>query len=145
MQKLFYRMLRVVNRVELLTRERLTPAGWVVLATGGGAAIAGVDTNQTMNYRAVTLLPRCLRCIRRRPVFRARAHVVRSLPHYATAGARELSRPRSPISGTRTAVGARWRGFRRPAPGYAEFARRASPARRAQLGVPALATSAGAG
>ena len=129
MQQLFYRMLRVVNRVERLTRERLTPAGWVVLATAGGAAIAGVDTNQTMTFQAFTLLAALLALAFVASLsFRARARIVRSLPQYATAGEPVSYRVAVTNLGTRPLVGARLaEDFGDLRPGYAEFAAAREP------------------
>ena len=108
MQRLFYRMLRVVNRVERHTRERLTPAGWVVLATAGGAALAGVDTNQTMTYQAFTLLAALLLLAFGASLgFRARTRIERSLPPYATAGEPVSYRVAITNLGTRPIAGAR--------------------------------------
>lgn len=108
MQRLFYRILRVVNRVERNTRERLTPAGSVVLATAAGAALAGVDTNQTMTYQAFTLLAALLLLAFGASLgFRARARVERSLPQYATAGEPVSYRVAVTNLGARPITGAR--------------------------------------
>jgi uncharacterized protein (DUF58 family) len=129
MQRLFYRILRVVNRVERLARERLTPAGWVVLATAGGAAIAGVDTNQTMTYQAFTLLAALLVvAFAAGLTFRARARVERALPQYATAGDPVSYRVALTNLGTRPLVGARLaEDFGDLRPDYAEFAAAREP------------------
>ena len=129
MQRLFYRMLRVVNRVERLLRERLTPAGWIVLATAGGAAIAGVDTNQTMTHQAFALLTALLALgFVAGLSFRARARVTRSLPQYATAGQPVGYRVAITNLGSRPLAGVRLReDFGDLRPGYAEFAAAREP------------------
>ena len=56
MRRFIYRALRAFSAFDHWLRERLTPAGWVVLGTAGAAAAAGLDTNQTVTYRAFTFL-----------------------------------------------------------------------------------------
>ena len=129
MQKLFYRILRAVNRVERLLRERLTPAGWIVLFTAGGAAIAGVDTNQTMTYQAFALLAALLALAFAAGLsFRARARIERSLPQYATAGRPVSYRVAVTNLGTRPLAGARLaEDFGDLRPAFAEFAAAREP------------------
>lgn len=129
MQKLFYRILRAVNRVERLLRERLTPAGWMVLFTAAGAAIAGVDTNQTMTYQTFALLAALLALAFAAGLsFRARARIERSLPQYATAGRPVSYRVAVTNLGTRPLAGARLaEDFGDLRPAFAEFAAAREP------------------
>lgn len=129
MQRLFYRILRVINRVERNSRERLTPAGWIVLATAGGAALAGVDTNQTMTYQAFTLLAALLLlAFGASLVFRTRAHVERTLPQYATAGETLSYRVAVTNLGAKSIAGARLaEDFGDLRPSYEAFAAAREP------------------
>jgi uncharacterized protein (DUF58 family) len=86
-RRVLFRALRFFSVLDHWLRERLTLAGWLVLCAAGAAAIAGVDTNQTVTYRAFTFLAAlllvsyCASLILRAPL-----NARRELPRYATAG-----------------------------------------------------------
>lgn len=91
MKRLIYRALRMVSALDHWLRERLTPAGWLALGAAGAAAAAGLDTNQTVTYRAFTFLAALLAIsylasLFFRIFFHARLEASRALPRYATAG-----------------------------------------------------------
>jgi len=118
-----YSMIRLVSAVDRWARERLTPAGWVVLAAAGTAAVAGVDTNQTVTYRAFAFLA-CLLVLAwlASLAFRARVQVSRELPRYVTAGEPFSYRVAIENTGPRPIVGATLvERAADPRPGYREW------------------------
>ena len=56
MKRLQYFLLRRLTGLDWLLRRRLTPAGRLMAGTAFAAAIAGVDTHQTLTYQAFTFL-----------------------------------------------------------------------------------------
>ena len=87
MRRFIYRALRVASTIDHWLRERLTSAGWLVLGVAGAAAAAGLDTNQTVTYRAFTFLAALLLLSWIASLFfRARVAASRELPRYATTG-----------------------------------------------------------
>ncbi len=87
MRRFTYRSLRIFSALDHWLRERLTPAGWLALGAAGAAAAAGLDTNQTVTYRAFTFLAALLVLSYVVSLFfRARLDAKRDLPRYATAG-----------------------------------------------------------
>jgi len=86
MRRVLYRALRAVSALDHWLRERLTDAGWVALGVGAAAAAAGLDTGQTVTYRAFTFLAAALLLSWAASLFfRARVDVRRDLPRFATA------------------------------------------------------------
>lgn len=123
MRRAIYRALRIASALDHWLRERLTPAGWLVLGAAGAAAAAGLDTNQTVTYRAFTFLAALLAlCYAASHFFRARLEARRDLPRYATAGERCVYRITLVNRGARTLAGATvLERFRDPRPGYLEW------------------------
>ena len=56
MRRLLFRSLRTFSTLDHALRERLSPGGWLVAGAAGAAAVAGLDTNQTVTYRAFAFL-----------------------------------------------------------------------------------------
>jgi uncharacterized protein (DUF58 family) len=84
---LLYAGLRFFSALDHWLRERLTPAGWVVLGAAGAAGAAGLDTNRTLTYQAFGFLAALLALAWLASLaFRARVEARRELPRYATAG-----------------------------------------------------------
>jgi uncharacterized protein (DUF58 family) len=93
MRRFIYRALRLASTVDHWLRERLTTAGWLALGMAAAAAAAGLDTNQTVTYRAFTFLVALLliswfASMLQRRLFFPRLEASRELPRYATAGQR---------------------------------------------------------
>jgi len=55
-RRVVYRLLRKFSVLDRWLRERLTPAGWLVLGAAGAAAAGGIDLNQTLTAQAFTFL-----------------------------------------------------------------------------------------
>jgi uncharacterized protein (DUF58 family) len=129
MRRFIHRALRTVSALDHRLRERLTPAGWLVLGTAGAAAAAGLDTNQTVTYRAFTFLFALLVLAYLASLFfRARLESSRDLPRYATAGEPCTYRVVVANRGTRALIGATvLERFRDPRPGYEEWRRAREP------------------
>ncbi len=129
MRRAIYRALRAVSALDHRLRERLTPAGWLVLGTAGAAAAAGLDTNQTVTYRAFTFLFALLVLAYLASLFfRARLESRRDLPRYATAGEPCTYRVVVTNRGTRALEGATvFERFRDPRPAYEEWRRAREP------------------
>jgi len=90
MRRFTFLALRAMSALDHWLRERLTLAGWVTLGTAAAAAAAGLDTNQTVTYRAFTFLAALLllawgASLALRPRLRGLA-ASREMPRYATAG-----------------------------------------------------------
>ncbi len=82
-------------------------AGWTVFLAAGTAAVAGVDTNQTVTYQAFTFLAFLLLLAWLSSLlFRARVLVKRELPPYVTAGEPFSYRITVENAGTRPLAGA---------------------------------------
>ena len=120
MKRFVYCALRIVSALDHWLRERLTPAGWLALGAAGAAAAAGLDTNQTVTYRAFTFLTALLVLSYVVSLFfRARLDAKRDLPRYATAGERCVYRVTVANRGTRSLAGASvLERFRDPRPGF---------------------------
>ena len=129
MRRAIFRALRAVSALDHRLRERLTPAGWLVLGTAGAAAAAGLDTNQTVTYRAFTFLFALLVLGYLASLFfRARLESSRDLPRYATAGEPCFYRVVIANRGTRALDGATvLEHFRDPRPAYEEWRRAREP------------------
>jgi uncharacterized protein (DUF58 family) len=133
MKRFIYRSLRVVSALDHWLRERLTSAGWLVLGIAGTAAAAGLDTNQTVTYRAFTflaalLLLSWLASLLFPLFFNRRLEATRDLPRYATAGERCVYRVVLANRGQRALAGASvLERFRDPRPDYAEWRRAREP------------------
>lgn len=129
MKRLIYRALRIVSALDHWLRERLTPAGWLALGVAAAAAAAGLDTNQTVTYRAFTFLAALLAISYLASLFfRARLEASRDLPRYATAGERCVYRIVVANRGARTLAGATvLERFRDPRPGFDEWKRTREP------------------
>src|SRR5579885_2432941 len=125
MRRLLYRALRAVNTADHALRERLTVAGWSALALAGTAAAAGLDTNQTVTYRAFTFLAALLLLSWIASLLLpARVEASRDLPRFATAGERCDYRVRIANRGTRALEGATLvERFGDPRPGFDEWRR----------------------
>jgi uncharacterized protein (DUF58 family) len=121
------------STVDHWLRERLTVAGWLALGTCGAAAAAGLDTTQTVTYRAFTflaalLLLAWLASLVFPLLFRPRLEARRALPRYATAGEPFSYRVMLANRGTRALTGATVRErFRDPRPRYDEWRRTREP------------------
>lgn len=132
MRRLLYRGLRLTSAVDHGLRERLTPAGWLAVGLGGAAAAAGLDTGQTVTYRAFTFLAALLllswlaSLVLRARLPRLEAR--RELPRYATAGERCDYRVVLVNRGARGLADAMLRErFRDPRPAYEEWRRTREP------------------
>lgn len=89
MKRITYLALRVFSAWQHFLGERLTPAGWLVLAAAGTAGSLGIDTQRTMSYQSFGFLAGLLAVgFIGAQGFRARARLRRELPRYATAGER---------------------------------------------------------
>jgi uncharacterized protein (DUF58 family) len=118
-----YWLLRTFSALDHWLRERLTPAGWLVLGAAGAAGAAGIDLNRTATAQAFTVLAALLLLAWGASLlFRARLGARRDLPRYATAGEPFVyrvtlqNRGRSPLAGASLAE-----VFRDPRPAYAEW------------------------
>jgi uncharacterized protein (DUF58 family) len=133
MKRFIYRSLRLASALDHWLRERLTPAGWLALGMAGAAAAAGLDTNQTVTYRAFTFLAALLlvayvASLALRLFFHTRLEASRALPRYATAGERCIYRVEIANRGARRLAGASVRErFRDPRPGFEEWQRTREP------------------
>lgn len=87
MNRLVYRVYRLVSSLQHWARRRLTPGGWIVfvglILTGGMAT----DTEQSLGYQVFALLF-CLSvaAVAVAPFFRARFSAERFLPKFGSAG-----------------------------------------------------------
>lgn len=87
MKRLVYVGLRALSGLQFFLRERLTAAGWLVLAAAAAAGAIGIDTTRTMTYQVFTFLAMALGlAFAAAPLFRPRVSVQRTLPRFATAG-----------------------------------------------------------
>ena len=129
MKQFIFRALRIASALDHGLRARLTAAGWLALGAAGAAAAAGLDTNQTVTYRAFTFLAALLALSYVTSLFfRARLEASRDLPRYATAGERCVYRIVLANRGARVLAGATvLERFRDPRPGYDEWKRTREP------------------
>ena len=129
MKRFIFRALRVASAIDHWLSERLTPAGWLALGAGGAAAAAGLDTNQTVTYRAFTFLAALLiLAYVVSLLFRARLQASRELPRFATAGERCVYRVVLANHGRRALRGASvLERFRDPRPRFEEWRRAREP------------------
>ncbi len=129
MRRFIFGALRAFSALDHWLRERLTLAGWLALGAAGAAAAAGLDTNQTVTYRAFTFLAALLALAWGASLFfRARLEASRELPRYATAGEPFSYRVTVANRGARRIAGASLREwFRDPRPGYEEWKRAREP------------------
>jgi len=129
MRRAIFRALRIASALDQGMRERLTPAGWLVLGTCSMAAAAGLDTNQTVTYRAFTFLFVLLVLSYLASLFfRARLESSRDLPRYATAGEPCQYRVVLANRGAHALEGASvLEQFRDPRPAYEEWRRAREP------------------
>ncbi|MGH8672943.1 MAG: DUF58 domain-containing protein [Burkholderiales bacterium] len=123
MRRVAYRLLRRVSAFDRSLRERLTPAGWLVLGAALAAAAGGIDLNQTMTAHAFTFLASLLiLAFAASRVFRVRIDVARQLPRYATAGEDFIYRVTVTNRGRAPLVGLTLEErFRDPRPSYEEW------------------------
>lgn len=132
MRRFTFLALRAMSALDHWLRERLTLAGWVTLGTAAAAAAAGLDTNQTVTYRAFTFLAALLALawgasLALRSRIRNLA-VSRDLPRYATAGEPLSYRVTVVNRGPRPVADAEiTERFRDPRPGFDEFRRVREP------------------
>jgi uncharacterized protein (DUF58 family) len=87
MNRLAYRIYRLISSLNHWAKRRLTPAGWIVfvglLLTAGMAT----DTEQSLGYQAFALLAcLALAAIAAAPFFRAKFSAERLLPKFGSAG-----------------------------------------------------------
>ncbi|MEW6688325.1 MAG: DUF58 domain-containing protein [Pseudomonadota bacterium] len=129
MRRFIYRALRFFSALDHWLRERLTSAGWLALGAAGAAAAAGLDTNQTVTYRAFTFLGALLVLSYAASLFlRARLEARCELPRYATAGEVFSYRVTIANRGARAIAGAMLsERFRDPRPAYEEWRRAREP------------------
>ena len=132
MKRLIYASLRAVSSIQHFARERLTVAGKIALGAAGAAALAGVDTNQTLTYQAFAFLWALLAVAYAASLaFRARVAVERELPRYATAGEPFSYRVTVSNLGPRPLAGATLaERFPDPRPGYGEWRTAREPGER---------------
>jgi uncharacterized protein (DUF58 family) len=133
MKRFIYRSLRIASSVDHWLRERLTTAGWLALGMAGAAAAAGLDTNQTVTYRAFTFLVALLALawlasLLFPKLLYPRLEASREMPRYATAGERCDYRVVLVNRGARALSGASVQErFRDPRPGFEEWRRAREP------------------
>jgi len=132
-KRFIYRALRIFSALDHWLRERLTPAGWLALGAAAAAAAAGLDTNQTVTYRAFTFLAALLSIsylasLLVRIFFHTRLEASRDLPRYATAGERCSYRVVvANRGGRRLAAATVQEHFRDPRPSYEVWKRTREP------------------
>ena len=129
MRRAIYGALRLFSALDHWLRERLTIGGWLALGTAGSAAAAGLDTNQTVTYRAFTfLVALLLLAYAASRLFRARVEASRELPRYATAGETFHYRVSIVNRGARPLAGVSvHERFRDPRPAFEEWRRSREP------------------
>jgi uncharacterized protein (DUF58 family) len=126
-KRLQYFLLRRLTGLDWLLRERLTAAGRLAAGAAFAAAIAGVDTRQTLTYQlfallAAALLVSALLALGLGPGRGVRLQAQRLLPRHATAGETLSYRIEVHNSGTRAVAGLQLRErFADARPGFAEF------------------------
>ena len=132
MRRALYAAIRGFTTFQRLFRERLTPAGWLVLGTAGIAAAAGVDTTLTLTSQAFAFLASLLFvAAAMAPFRRARVTITRELPRYATAGEPLSYEIRMSNEGRRSLCDARLRErIADPRPSYAEWRAAREPGER---------------
>ena len=132
MRRFVYASLRVLSTMQHVARERLTVAGRLALGAAAAAAVAGVDTNQTLTYQAFTLLVALLAvAFAASLAFRARVGVERELPRYATAGEPFSYRVSVTNHGARPLAGATLaESFADPRPAFAAWRAAREPGER---------------
>jgi len=132
MKRLVYASLRWFNSIQHFAGERLTMAGKITLGAAGAAALAGVDTNQTLTYQAFSFLWALLAVgYAGSLAFRARVAVEREMPRYATAGEPFSYRVTVSNLGARALAGVTLaERFPDPRPGYAEWRAAREPGER---------------
>jgi uncharacterized protein (DUF58 family) len=87
LQRAVYRTFRTLSAADHWVGRRFTPGGRLLLAALSGAAVLGLDTNQTVAYQAFTFLfAVLLLAIGASVFFRGRVTARRLLPRFATAG-----------------------------------------------------------
>lgn len=132
MRRFTYLALRAMSALDHWLRERLTLAGWITLAAAAAAAAAGLDTNQTVTYRAFTFLAALLALawgasLVLRPRLRG-LQASRELPRYATAGEQFNYRVTVVNRGPRPVADAEIsERFRDPRPAFEAFRRAREP------------------
>src|SRR5436190_11952065 len=87
MNRILYRLYRIISSLQHSARRRFTPDGWIVfvdlLLTGGMAT----DTEQSLGYQAFALLLcLALAAVAVAPFFRVRFSAERLLPKFGSAG-----------------------------------------------------------
>jgi len=121
-KRLTYAGLRALSALQHFLRQRLTPAGWLVLAAAGTAGGLGVDTGRTMSYQVFAFLIALLGvAFLAAAFFRVRVVVARELPRYATAGERFEYRLVVQNQGRSALQAAAREALRDPRPAYEEW------------------------
>jgi uncharacterized protein (DUF58 family) len=128
-KRLVYAWLRALSALDRFLGDRLTKAGWLLLAAGSAAGAAGIDTGQTLTYQAFTFAAALLALAALASLpFRARVAIERDLPRYATAGERFDYALRVTNRGARALDGVTARErFRDARPGFEEWRRAREP------------------
>jgi len=131
-RRFIYLALRATSALDHRLRERLTPGGWLALGVAGAAFAAGLDTQQTVTYRAFAFLAALLALswiaslALRAPLKGLSAR--RELPRYATAGEPFVYRVVVANRGTRAVRGATLtERFCDPRPAFEEWRRCREP------------------
>ncbi|MEW5862048.1 MAG: DUF58 domain-containing protein [Pseudomonadota bacterium] len=132
MRRFLYLALRATSALDHRLRERLTPGGWLALGIAGAAFAAGLDTEQTVTYRAFAFVAALLALswiaslAQRAPLKGLSAR--RELPRHATAGEPFVYRVVLANRGTRAVHGATLaERFRDPRPAFDEWRRAREP------------------
>jgi uncharacterized protein (DUF58 family) len=131
-RRFLYLALRATSALDHRLRERLTPGGWLALGIAGAAFAAGLDTEQTVTYRAFAFVAALLALswiaslAQRAPLKGLSAR--RELPRHATAGEPFVYRVVLANRGTRAVHGATLsERFRDPRPAFDEWRRAREP------------------
>ncbi len=135
MNRLAYRLYRIVSSLNYWAKRRLTPGGWIVFVGLWLTAGMATDTEQSHGYQAFALLL-CLgvAAVAVAPFFRAKFSVERLLPKFGSAGKplRYTVAVRN-LSGRAQAGLQVLDGLVDPRPGLAEFVATFRPQRRGRL------------
>jgi uncharacterized protein (DUF58 family) len=128
-KRITYWALRLFSALNHFLSERLTPAGWLVLAGAGTVAAIGIDTTRTVGYQAFGFLAALIAVsFAAAQLFRPRVSARRELPRYATAGERCEYRVVVENLGRGSLEGVTLReALRDPRPGYHEWRRAREP------------------
>ena len=129
MRRFHYALLRFVTSFDGILRERLTGAGKLAAMSAIMAAVVGLDTHQSLASQVFALLAAMLALSAALGLlFRAKVHVRRNLPRFATAGEELSYRISVGNAGSRPLADVEVREqFANPRPTFAEFQRGRDP------------------